>query len=100
MGDTMNLNEEQKRVVYSNERFLFLLASAGSGKTRVIVERINHLISQGVNPQRILAITFTRKASLEMKDRTKNGDVRIHTFHQFCYLKLVEIKKQPKIRLF
>ncbi len=95
MGDKMNLNEEQKRVVYSNERFLFLLASAGSGKTRVIVERIKHLINQGVDPKRILAITFTRKAAFEMKDRTKNGEVNIHTFHQFCYIKLVEINLCP-----
>jgi len=85
----MNLNEEQKKVVYTNERFLFLLASAGSGKTRVIVERIKHLINQGINPNRILAITFTRKAAFEMKERTKNNDVHIHTFHQFCYLNLI-----------
>lgn len=89
MGDDMSLNEEQKKVVYTNERFLFLLACAGSGKTRVIVERIKHLIDQGVKPERILAITFTRKASFEMKERTKNKDVHIHTFHQFCYLNLV-----------
>ncbi|MFH0767441.1 MAG: ATP-dependent helicase [Bacillota bacterium] len=90
----MNLNEEQKRVVYSNERFLFLLASAGSGKTRVIVERIKYLIEQGVDPTKILAITFTRKAAFEMKQRTKNEEVNIHTFHQFCYLKLIENSNQ------
>lgn len=90
----MNLNEEQKKVVYTNERFLFLLASAGSGKTRVIVERIKYLIEQGVNPEKILAITFTRKASFEMKERTKNKDVHIHTFHQFCYLNLIESKNK------
>ncbi|HCB67480.1 MAG TPA: ATP-dependent DNA helicase PcrA, partial [Acholeplasmataceae bacterium] len=85
MGDEMILNEEQKKVVYSNERFLFLLAGAGSGKTRVIVERIKYLIENGVEPSQILAITFTRKASFEMKDRVNNSLVHIHTFHQFCY---------------
>jgi len=86
----MNLNDEQKKVVYANERFLFLLASAGSGKTRVIIERIKYLINQGVNPERILAITFTRKAALEMKRRANNEHVHIHTFHQFCFIKLNE----------
>jgi len=95
MGDIMNLNEEQKRVVYSDERFLFLLASAGSGKTRVIIERMKYLINQGVDPKTILAITFTRKASNEMKDRMKNNDVNIHTFHQFCYLRLTESTEKP-----
>ena len=80
----MILNEEQKKVVYSNERFLFLLAGAGSGKTRVIVERIKYLIEIGIDPSQILAITFTRKASFEMKDRVNNSLVHIHTFHQFC----------------
>lgn len=94
MGDDMNLNEEQKKVVYTNERFLFLLASAGSGKTRVIVERMKYLMSQGIKPERILAITFTRKAAFEMKERTKNTDVHIHTFHQYCYSNLIELNNQ------
>jgi len=90
----MILNEEQKKVVYSNERFLFLLAGAGSGKTRVIVERIKHLIEKGIEPSQILAITFTRKASFEMKERVNNPLVHIHTFHQFCYQRLIEDFKQ------
>ncbi|PKK97579.1 MAG: hypothetical protein CVV58_00525 [Tenericutes bacterium HGW-Tenericutes-3] len=94
MGDKMNLNEEQKRVVYSNERFLFLLASAGSGKTRVIIERIKYLIGKGVNPRKMLAITFTRKAAHEMRDRANNQEINIHTFHQFCYIRLSELKQK------
>lgn len=86
----MKLNEEQKKVVYSKERFLFLLASAGSGKTRVIVERIKAIIAEGVCPTKILAITFTKKAASEMEKRVKNKQVNIHTFHQFCFLKLKE----------
>jgi DNA helicase II / ATP-dependent DNA helicase PcrA len=84
----MELNDEQKKVVDSNERFLFLLAGAGSGKTRVIVERIKHLLSKGVQPKEILAITFTRKAAHEMRERVGNDQVDIHTFHQFCFLRL------------
>jgi len=86
----MELNDEQKKVVDSNERFLFLLAGAGSGKTRVIVERIKHLLSKGVQPKEILAITFTRKAAHEMRERVGNDQVDIHTFHQFCFLRLKE----------
>lgn len=84
------LNEEQIKVVESIDPFIFLLAGAGSGKTRVIIERIKKLIKDGVNPQDILAITFTRKASHEMKERLKHDDVSVHTFHQLCYISLRE----------
>jgi DNA helicase-2/ATP-dependent DNA helicase PcrA len=81
----MILNEEQKKVVQSKEPFLFLLAGAGSGKTRVIVEKIKKLIDEGLSPSDILAITFTRKSAHEMRERINNQDVHIHTFHQFCF---------------
>lgn len=83
----MKLNQEQENAVYSNARFLFLLAGAGSGKTRVIIERIKHLLNT-VSPDKILAITFTRKAADEMKKRLGNDLVEIATFHQFCYGKI------------
>lgn len=86
----MQLNDEQKKVIESNHRFLFLLAGAGSGKTRVIVEKIKHLVQSGVNPKLILAITFTRKSAYEMRERVSNKEIDIHTFHQFCYLRLTE----------
>ncbi|MBN2300008.1 MAG: ATP-dependent helicase [Acholeplasmataceae bacterium] len=86
----MELNEEQKKVVYTKERFLFLLASAGSGKTRVIIERMKYLIENGVSPDKILAITFTKKSAIEMRNRAQNEDIHIHTFHQFCYQRLVD----------
>jgi DNA helicase-2/ATP-dependent DNA helicase PcrA len=80
------LNEEQMKVVDSNDPFIFLLAGAGSGKTRVIVEKIKRHIQEGVRPESILAITFTRKSSEEMKERIHHPDVRVHTFHQLAYL--------------
>ena len=80
----------QKKVVYTNERFLFLLAGAGSGKTRVVIERIKHLLKQGIDENDILALTFTHKAAEEMKHRIGHHDISIHTFHQFC---LKELKK-------
>ncbi len=89
------LNEQQRQVVTSSDRFIFILAGAGSGKTRVIIERIKHLIDHGIDGKMILAITFTHKASEEMKKRLGNEhDVDIHTFHQFCFVKLETMLNQ------
>ena len=84
----MELNIEQEKVIKSHHRFLFLLAGAGSGKTRVIVEKIRRLLEEGVSPNHILAITFTRKSAQEMIERVKYPDVHIHTFHQLCLKRL------------
>lgn len=91
----MILNDMQKEVVYSNERFLFLLAGAGSGKTRVIIERIKHLISTGVSSNQILGLTFTHKAAKEMQERIGNKDVRLQTFHQFALQSLKHNMNYP-----
>lgn len=91
----MMLNHEQEKVVDSIDPFIFLLAGAGSGKTRVIVERIKRLVLQGVDPRKILAITFTRKASFEMKERLHMSEISVHTFHQFAYLILKEKWNHP-----
>ncbi len=89
----MQLNDEQQKAVLATERFLFLLAGAGTGKTKVVVERIRHMISKGVLEHHILAITFTKKAASEMKERLKNQGVHIHTFHSLCHQYLKETLK-------
>jgi len=87
------LNPEQQRAVSHVEGPLLILAGAGSGKTRVVTHRICHLIDHHrVTPESILAVTFTNKASGEMRDRIANllgglGMVRgpaVSTFHSFC----------------
>lgn len=84
------LNKEQQQAVQHTEGPLLILAGAGSGKTKVLTVRIAHLLSQGINPYEILAITFTNKAAKEMKSRVEGlvGDVAnriwLSTFHSFC----------------
>ncbi|MDR1440451.1 MAG: UvrD-helicase domain-containing protein, partial [Clostridiales bacterium] len=85
------LNPEQARAVRHVDGPLLILAGAGSGKTRVLVHRIAHLIHEaGVPPWSILAITFTNKAAREMKSRveallpSESASIWISTFHTAC----------------
>ncbi len=84
-----NLNPSQKEAVRYIDSPLLVLAGAGSGKTRVITQKIAHLIQNcGIAPSHIAAVTFTNKAAREMKERVgqllkgKEGKgLRVSTFH-------------------
>ena len=88
----MNLDElnlEQREAALHINGPLIIFAGAGTGKTRVIVYRIAHLLEQGVSPFSILGVTFTNKAAQEMKNRVQalsvaGSNVWISTFHSFC----------------
>ena len=85
------LNDKQKEAVLKTEGPLLILAGAGSGKTRVITNRIAYMIQEkGVDPGQILAITFTNKAASEMRERQEQmlgqalRGAWICTFHSCC----------------
>jgi DNA helicase-2/ATP-dependent DNA helicase PcrA len=98
------LNPEQREAVLHREGPVLILAGAGSGKTRVITFRIAHLIGDGhANPDEVLAVTFTNKASQEMRERVESligstaAGVWLSTFHSLC-ARLLR-REAPKIGL-
>lgn len=89
-GGAVPLNPDQQEAVYHPGGPLLVVAGAGSGKTRVLTQRIAWLISQGVHPSSILAITFTNKAAEEMRHRVEDlvgvvaKSMWVTTFHKSC----------------
>jgi DNA helicase-2/ATP-dependent DNA helicase PcrA len=93
LGDGgLKLNDAQKRAIRHGEGPLLVIAGAGTGKTRVITERIRHLLESdaSLSGENILGLTFTDKAAGEMKARVvkavgeRGKDVTLKTFHAFC----------------
>lgn len=95
----IELNDEQEYIVkYDGDKFLSVQAGPGSGKTRVIVEKVKYMVKKlKINPETFLIITFSTKAAEELQDRLIEGDIpasdvqkmQISTIHSFC-LKILE----------
>ncbi len=83
-----SLTVAQRQAVQHVDGPLLILAGPGSGKTRVVTQRVAHLLQVGVPPRSILALTFTNKAADEMKARiarlASEKTVWVSTFHRFC----------------
>ena len=86
-----HLNEKQQKAVEHKNGPLLIIAGAGTGKTAVITNRIVNIIkSEWAKPSEILALTFTEKAAMEMRDRVDlempigYEEISISTFHSFC----------------
>lgn len=95
------LNSQQKYAASFVGKHLLVLAGAGTGKTRTIIARAKHLIESGVNPKRILILSFTRKSANEIVERisselpqTKSEGLTGSTFHAWC---MSLIKNHPQV---
>ena len=92
MNINIQLNENQQIAAEYEEQHILVLAGAGTGKTLTIIARAEHLIQKGIDPKRILLLTFTRRAAKEMTDRlylsigSTANEVMAGTFHHFCLL--------------
>lgn len=80
-----NFTETQRKIITTDESKVVVLSSAASGKSSVIVERLRYLLDQGVNPFKIVAITFTNNAASVMYERLGNPQgLFIGTVHSYC----------------
>ena len=92
----MQFTPAQQEAIDHRGSHLQIIACAGSGKTQVTVERINQLLEEGVNPEEILAFTFTEKAAAELSNRIRTSRIEreldttglaemyIGTIHGWC----------------
>ncbi|MFW6122112.1 MAG: ATP-dependent helicase, partial [Petrotogales bacterium] len=85
----LKFNDEQKKSIISDKARVLCIAGAGSGKTTVLTKRVEFLVKhRSIDPKKILAITFTRKARREMMIRLSEADllnsVMVETFNSFC----------------
>ncbi len=101
----VELNPEQLAAVTHQDGPLMVIAGPGSGKTRVITTRTAGLIARGIDPRRILVLTFTRAAAREMKDRLAAipalqhrplQGLMVSTFHSLFYRLLANFQTEPR----
>ena len=91
LSKSEELNEQQYYASSFNGKHLLVLAGAGTGKTHTIINRAKYLINSGVDPKRILILSFTRKSAREIVERIQRGfdskpeGLLGQTFHSWCY---------------
>ena len=99
----ITLDSQQEEAVHTRSSMALVVAGAGSGKTRVLTERVKFLLSDGVSPHSIIAITFTNMAAEEMKERLSDvegiGDVFIGTIHSFAN-KVMKLHSDKNYRIY
>lgn len=106
MTAKIELSKKQKKIVFAENGAIYVKASAGSGKTRVLTQRVRHLLSK--TNKKVLALTFTNKAGEEIKERLSDISeiekrVFVGTFHGFCQSmlenngNLIGLAKMPHI---
>lgn len=99
----ITLDSQQDEAVHTRSSMALVVAGAGSGKTRVLTERVKFLLSDGVSPHSIIAITFTNMAAEEMKERLSDvegiGDVFIGTIHSFAN-KVMKLHSDKNYRIY
>ncbi|MBW6492893.1 MAG: ATP-dependent helicase [Lentimicrobium sp.] len=106
MKSEMELSDKQKKIVFAENGPIYVKASAGSGKTRVLTKRVQYLLSK--TNKKILALTFTNKAGEEIKERLSDISeiekrIFVGTFHSFCqsilenHGNLIGLAKMPHI---
>ena len=93
------LDENQRRIILTDEKYTMVIAGAGSGKTTTIAAKVNYLIEKNkLNDNEIIIISFTNKAVEELKNRINNDfkhNVNVTTFHKLGYQIIKENKKHP-----
>ena len=88
--ETMEMNKGQLEAINTIEGQLCIVACPGSGKTTTLLNRINHMVEEGIDPASILMVTFTKAAADSMKERYKESfdatsKAEFCTIHSFCY---------------
>lgn len=99
------LNEQQREIVFAPLSNIFVVAGAGTGKTRVLISRLVYLLEEeNLKPWQIVAVTFTNKAAHEMEERLvkamgweKNQGLLMSTFHSFCHRMLRRFHVEAKL---
>lgn len=89
---------EQLAFIEANSKWnIILKATAGSGKTYCVIERVRFLLASGVPPEKIIMFSYTTAAVEEVKKRLNNDSVRVTTIHAFCLSMLAKMQKFKKI---